>query len=68
MQSYYAEFKRKYDAVFDSNGRIKPCGRQHCKDLILLCQRISADATGFGNAETGVMNVSAIKALASDIL
>ena len=52
--------KELYDKVFDSNGGIKPCGRDNCKKLIEAC-RIEFPEVDFGNPSTGYMNVENIK-------
>lgn len=53
------EIKRLYNAVFDSNGDVRACGRDACKRLIEAIN--SKSDLNVGNAETGVMNVDVLK-------
>ena len=55
-----------YDKVFDSNGNVKNCGREVCRRLIAECNKsCKSDSPlhgSFGDEETGIMNIEAIKA------
>lgn len=51
---------KKYHVVFNNEGDIKPCGRKACQDLILTCSQMEPNEN-FGNLNTGIMNVEAIK-------
>ena len=51
----------KYNAVFNSDGTIKCCGREACKELIRACESASEEKINFGNADTGMMNVKNIQ-------
>ena len=53
------EIKRLYDAVFDSNGDVRACRRDACKHLIEAIN--SKSDLIVGNAETGMMNIDALK-------
>lgn len=57
-------FKALYHQVFDENGDARVCGRDKCKKLILLAQKLDKD-TDYGNPETGIMQVAAMKKLYS---
>ena len=51
------KFLELYSACFDTDGNVKLCGRDACKELITY---IGED---FGNLKTGFMNVDRIKML-----
>lgn len=53
------EIKKLYDAVFDSNGDVRACGRDACKRLIKAIN-FKSDLN-VGNAETGMMNIDVLK-------
>lgn len=55
-------FLEKYSEVFDSEGQVKLCGRQACKELIVEAQKLDK-STDFGSIEDGLMNVKNIKSL-----
>lgn len=55
--------EEQYNKVFDSNGRIKPCGREECIKLITLCQSLDPSGTFYGSKETGAMHIENIKKL-----
>lgn len=57
------QLRDQYFKVFDRNGDVLACGREECKKLIILCEKIYPDEK-FGDLETGRMNVSAIKDVA----
>lgn len=57
-----ARFNLLYNKAFDENGNIKACGREVCQELILICNQIEKNVS-HGNAETGMMEVEAIKKL-----
>lgn len=48
-----------YNEVFDKNGKIKPCGRELCKQLIIKMSEKFPNED-FGNKETGFMNTETI--------
>lgn len=58
------KFKYLFSEVFDSNGDVKLCGRKKCKELIHVSKALS---TVYGNEETGMMHVDAIKALGEEL-
>ena len=49
-----------YDNVFNTDGSIKPCGRDACKALIIRMKLLSNEDVG--NEDTGFMNVRVLKA------
>lgn len=51
-----------YDLVFDENGNIKACGREVCKELIVLANQIEKNVK-HGDETTGMMEVDTIKSL-----
>ena len=51
-----------YDLVFDENGNIKACGREICKELIILANQIEKNVK-HGDETTGMMEVDTIKSL-----
>ena len=59
MDKYLKEIQQQYYKVFEPNGKIKPCGRCECIELIYLCKEYEP-ATDFGNTESGFMNVTNI--------
>jgi len=48
------QFMEQYSKCFDDNGNILNCGREACKKLILLAQKLTQ--VDCGDAETGRMN------------
>ena len=57
------DFLSHYYAVFGPNGKVFPCGREACVDLIKACNEFSNPRINYGNVETGQMNIDAIKHL-----
>lgn len=53
-----------YNEVFNSDGSVKPCGRDVCKFLISYLSDKYPDVD-FGNTDTGYMNIENIKKYAS---
>ena len=53
------EFKNLYNEVFDNNGKVKNCGREKCKKLILICEKMDPN-TIYGNKNTGFMDIDKI--------
>lgn len=55
-------FREAYEAVFDTDGNIKACGRESCKRLIIYIKdRFHATV---GNASTGfITDVDTIRSL-----
>ena len=51
-----------YDLVFDKDGNIKACGREVCKELIVLANQIEKNVK-HGDETTGMMEVDIIKSL-----
>ena len=51
-----------YDLAFDENGNIKACGREVCKELIVLANQIEKNVK-HGDETTGMMEVDTIKSL-----
>ena len=51
-----------YDLVFDKDGNIKACGREICKELIVLANQIEKNVK-HGDETTGMMEVDTIKSL-----
>jgi len=51
-----------YDLAFDENGNIKACGREVCKELIVLANQIEKNVK-HGDETTGMMDVDTIKSL-----
>lgn len=40
------EFDMLYEKVFDSNGKVKVCGREACLALIVKCEEICGEPCG----------------------
>lgn len=57
----------QYNKVFDENGDPRLCGREACKELILMCEENMGHKGLFGNIETGFMNVENIHALFEEL-
>lgn len=53
--------------VFNENGEIRPCGREKCKELISLASQIYPKIN-FGDPNTGIMNMDAMKELRSKLI
>ena len=62
MDSLKVEFNTVYVSVFDSEGKVKACGRDKCKALMEISNKIEPD-TVFGDKNTGYLNVANVKAL-----
>lgn len=54
------DIKKLYVEVFDENGNVRLCGREKCKELIMVCQLKWPDID-FGDITSGFMNVDNIK-------
>ena len=59
---YLTRFCSLYKLAFDDDGYIKTCGREMCKEMIILANQIEP-AVSHGSVETGFMDVSSIQAL-----
>lgn len=55
-------FLALYACVFDKQGYVQPCGREACKELIMLANQIQKN-TNFGDERTGMMNPQAMRDL-----
>lgn len=53
-------FRKLFHEVFDAEGNVTNCGREKCKALISAAKNVT---TVYGNEETGIMCVEAIKLL-----
>lgn len=61
------DLKEQYFKVFDKcTGDIKLCGRDECKKLMDICNKIYPDKT-FGDTNTGHMDIDAIKSAAKTL-
>ena len=56
------DFLNLYNEVFDSDDKIKACGREKCKKLIKYCKKID-NYTFYGDLDTGRMDVDNIQKL-----
>lgn len=54
-----------YNVVFDSNGKVKPCGREYCKELISECSKYTSHYCG--DISTGFMNIDVIKSVYNEV-
>ena len=54
------EIKELYDLVFDEEGKIKLCGRDKCKQLMLALNEIFKTVK-FGDMESGFLYVDVVK-------
>lgn len=61
------QLKTVITEVFNSNGEIRPCGREKCQELIFLASQIYPEIN-FGNPDTGIMNTDAMKELRSKLI
>lgn len=50
----------QYNEVFDSNGKVKNCGRDACIRLMEMLSEEKPDIN-FGNTKTGFLNVNEVK-------
>ena len=67
MDNKIKAFMEQYNRVFDTDGNVKPCGREECKNLINMC-KIELPGEDFGNPMTGMMNVENIQKFRKKIL
>ena len=65
--NYIEEFNNTYNEVFDSDGNIKACGREKCKKLIWLANRITEMGADFGDSTTGIMRADELRNLHSKL-
>lgn len=61
-----SKFLLIYKTVFDTDGNVKLCGRQRCKNLIHYANSIKQG--DYGNEDTGFMNVPNIIMLHKELL
>ncbi len=57
-------FRDLFRKVFDEEGNVTRCGREACKKLIHASKQVTPI---YGNEETGMMQVDAIKALYKEL-
>ena len=61
------EFCNHYYKVFTEDGKVKPCGRNMCIQLIEICNEISAppgrEPLFYGDARTGMIQIDKIQKL-----
>jgi len=50
-----------YNEVFDKAGNIKNCRREKCKSLMRECEKATGKEGNFGDMDTGMMNIKAVK-------
>lgn len=60
-------FKNLYSDIFDEKGNIKNCGRNKCKELIVLANSLEPNIS-HGNKKTGFMKTESIKSLRNKFL
>ena len=65
MLDYLQKLNKLYDEVFDKEGNVKKCGRDKCRELIVVCARIDRTGTRYGDLESGMMDIEKIKDLYS---
>ena len=58
----YTRFKMLYNQAFDENGNVKACGREVCRELILLANQIEKNVK-HGDEHTCMMDIDSIKKL-----
>lgn len=58
-------FDDLYNVVFDSDGKVKSCGRECCKELISECSKYTSCYCG--DISTGFMNIDVIKSVYSEV-
>ena len=58
------KFLTCYEAVFNEDGSRKLCGREKCKELIMLAEQLAPEAKSgeFGSKERGILYEPALKA------
>ena len=54
------ELKKLYNEVFDTNGKIRFCGRDKCVALILAMEK-QFEGVDFGNKGNGFLNIKNIQ-------
>ena len=59
---YISRFCCLYKLAFDDDGHTKTCGREMCKEIMVLANQIEPTVS-HGNIETGFMDISSIQAL-----
>lgn len=55
------DFELAYKKVFDENGKVLPCGRDKCIELINEANKLRAG--DYGNSITGYMNIDKLQEL-----
>lgn len=62
------QFIKEYNKIFDKDGNVLACGREHCKNLISLAYIVDGKNSRFyGNPHTGFMNTNNIQQLYKEI-
>ena len=62
-----SKFIKLYNEVIDNNGNVKVCGRDKCKELIEISDKIDKN-TYYGNINTGMLNIEALKTLHNKVV
>lgn len=57
------KFNKQYKVVFNDNGEIKVCGRDACKELISLAEKIDKENAPYGDHKDGFVNIDKMHAL-----
>lgn len=66
MPEQREKFITLYNEVFDSDGKTKLCGREKCKELIILAEHIDSN-TNFGSRRNGMMHIENLKELYTEL-
>lgn len=61
-------FEYIYKVVFDEHKQVKNCGREACIKLIKAARKCEGTTGGFGNTDTGYMNVAGIADLHDELI
>lgn len=62
-----SKFIEVFNEVFDNDLNVQKCGREKCKELILLARELDK-TKDFGSIETGFMNIEELKNLKESIV
>lgn len=62
-----SKFTRLYSEVIDNSGNVKACGRDKCKELIEISDKLDKN-TYHGNIDTGMLHIDALKVLYNKVL
>lgn len=62
-QEALKDFKEQFNEVFNDKGEIKACGRDACKKLINLAEKLDKEGKPYGDHKDGYIDIPKMLAL-----